>query len=124
MKKERLRNLIKQTARKLRQNQTKSEELLWNEIRNRKIKGKKFLRQYPVVYKWNNKTSFFILDFYCNENKLGVELDGNIHNTQKEYDKTRDYVINSLGIKILRFNNNHVDVNLPTVIQTISEHLS
>jgi very-short-patch-repair endonuclease len=124
MKKERLRNLIKQTARKLRQNQTKSEELLWNEIRNRKIKGKKFLRQYPVVYKWNNKTSFFILDFYCNENKLGVELDGDIHNTQKEYDKTRDYVINSLGIKILRFNNNHVDVNLPTVIQTISEHLS
>jgi very-short-patch-repair endonuclease len=71
--------LIKQATRNLRKSQTTAEQTFWEIIRNRKILGKKFLRQYPIIYKWRGKQKFFVADFYCHENRLIIELDGGIH---------------------------------------------
>jgi very-short-patch-repair endonuclease len=99
-------NTIKKHARELRQNMTESEVILWKELRNRKLSGYKFLRQHPIIYKGDLKRlNYFIADFYCNEKKLVVELDGEIHNESKEYDSFRDSELKSLGIQTLRIKN-------------------
>ena len=98
---------IIQFARELRKNQTPSEKILWNVLRNRKLDGKKFLRQHPLIYENMNdeKLSFFISDFYCAEHRLVLELDGKIHDFQKDYDAHRDKIINEMGIEVLRIKN-------------------
>lgn len=70
----------KNIVRKLRKNQTESENVLRDELRNRKLDGHKFLRHHAIIYE-NNKHNFFFFapDFYCAEYKLAVELDGKIH---------------------------------------------
>ncbi len=100
-------NKIKITSRLLRKRATPAEVILWEEIRNRKLNGLKFRRQYPV--------SGFILDFYCAEKNLGIELDGSIHNTQEEYDKLREQRIIEKGIRVLRFSNQEILENLEDV---------
>lgn len=105
---------ITQLARELRKNQTEAEKELWKHLRNRKLGGFKFNRQFPIIYGNNldGKNQFFILDFYCFEKKLAIELDGEIHNFQKSNDKEREYLINKPGIKILRFKNEEIkDIN-------------
>ena len=93
-------------SRELRQNQTPQEELLWANLRNRKLLGIKFLRQHPIIY---SNTSdillFFIADFYAVEKKLVIEIDGKIHDFQKEYDKNRDEILSALGLQVLRIKN-------------------
>lgn len=116
-------NLIKQATRSLRKNQTYYEELLWEVVRNRQILGKKFLRQFPIKYKWRDKRRFFIADFYCHEGRLIVELDGAVHDKRKNYDQERDFVVKSLGIKTLRFKNQEVEADLSLVIQKIKDVL-
>ena len=81
--------IITQTARNLRKNATKAEKIFWESVRNRKIKNKKFYRQYPIEFEYYDKIRHFIADFYCHECKLVVEIDGGIHETQKEYDSPR-----------------------------------
>lgn len=122
--KERFKNLIKQTVRDLRKNQTNSEELLWEIIRNRKLLGKKFLRRHPLIFNWYRRKRFIVADFYCHETKLIIELDGAVHDRQKDYDKARDYVSKSLGIKVLRFDNDDIKNNIHGVIETIKEELT
>ena len=100
-------NKIKITSRLLRKRATPAEVMLWEEIRNRKLNGLKFRRQYPV--------SGFILDFYCAEKNLGIELDGSIHDTQKEYDQIREQLISESGIRILRFSNQEIMENMEEV---------
>jgi len=101
---------IIQLARELRKNMTPSEKFLWKFLRNRNFEGKKFLRQHPLIYENINdeKLSFFIADFYCAGHKLVVELDGKIHDYQKDYDEQRDFIINEMGIKVLRIKNEEV----------------
>ena len=97
-------------ARELRKNMTPAEKFLWKVLRNRNFEGKKFLRQHPLIYENINdkKLSFFIADFYCAGHKLVVELDGKIHDYQKDYDEQRDFIINEMGIKVLRIKNEEV----------------
>ena len=104
-------------ARKMRQRLTDAEEKLWQQLRNRKINGAKFRRQHPV--------SFYVLDFYCHEIKLAVELDGEIHETKtnKEYDNNRTQVLYELGITVLRFTNTEVEKDITNVIKEINSHL-
>jgi len=73
---------IFQHAKALRRSSTEAEERLWVELRNKKLKGLKFRRQHPID-KW-------IVDFYCHEKKLVIELDGSVHNEKEiaEYDTT------------------------------------
>ena len=93
-------------ARKLRKEMTPEEKLLWANLRNRKLKGLKFLRQHPIVYDtiWN-KPKFFIPDFYCAEKKLIIEVDGKIHDFQKDYDQRREEILTNMGLRIIRFKN-------------------
>ena len=77
---------ITKRCRRLRRNQTESEEIFWQQIRNRKINNLKFLRQHPFIYKAVNfKLYYFIADFYCAEKKIIIELDGKIHEGQKVF---------------------------------------
>ncbi|MGN8224166.1 endonuclease domain-containing protein [Gracilimonas sp. BCB1] len=104
---------ITEIARELRKNPTPSENRLWKVIRNRQLGGYKFLRQKPFVHEQhNNRRYFYVADFYCAELKLVVELDGKIHDLQKEYDYQRDVVLNGLGLKVLRIKNEELkDIN-------------
>lgn len=96
---------ILERVRDLRKNQTPSENILWQVLRNRKLVGKKFVRQYPIKFKYQDKIRFFIADYYCHDARLVIELDGKIHEQQKEYDEYRTYIINQLGIQVLRIKN-------------------
>jgi len=83
----------------------------------------KFLRQYPITFRWNGKERFLVADFYCNEAKLIVELDGSVHNKRKDHDKARDIISNSLGFKVLRFNNDVITGDLNGVLESIKRQL-
>jgi len=114
---------IKEVARYLQQKQTPAEKQLWNTLRNRQIKNKKFLRQHPIVFIINNENRFFIADFYCAEYKLVVELDGRIHDRQIDYDEMRTWIIEELGYKVIRFKNDEVEKKFDGVIERIKIHL-
>ena len=97
-------------ARELRQNMTEAERVLWKELRNRKFLGLKFVRQYPLIYQViNNEPRYFIADFMCYEKKLVMEVDGLIHEFQKEEDQHREEILKSLGLNILRIKNEEVE---------------
>jgi very-short-patch-repair endonuclease len=116
---------ITSLARSLRKNQTKAEAKLWYFIRNRKIKGKKFNRQYPIIYKVEgNKRYSYIADFHCAEKKLIIELDGGIHEQpdQYKYDQARDCVLSELGYKVIRFKNEELE-EMSLVLDKIRVHL-
>ena len=106
-------------TRSLRKKQTPSEKLLWKYIRDRRLEGKKFVRQYPIYYKnINGKQEFFIADFYCAEHNLVVELDGKVHDSNKEYDEQRDIIIKGKGLSVLRIKNEELQI-ISTVLDKI-----
>ncbi|MFA6273767.1 MAG: endonuclease domain-containing protein [Candidatus Paceibacterota bacterium] len=100
--------------RELRKNQTKQEEILWQYIRNRKL-GVKFKRQYSV--------GGYVLDFYCPEFKLVIEIDGNQHSKKEEvlYDEERTNFLKILGCNVLRFKNIEIEKNIEKVLSRIRE---
>ncbi|MFB6343454.1 endonuclease domain-containing protein [Saccharicrinis sp. FJH62] len=102
-------------ARILRKHMTKTEKLLWERIRKKQINGYHFRRQHPI--------DCYIVDFYCHELKLVIELDGEIHQFQKEYDKERQSELEAIGLKVLRFRNEDVEYSMESVIRTIKEHI-
>jgi very-short-patch-repair endonuclease len=110
---------IKELTKKLRNNATPSEQILWQHIRNRKICNARFNRQYPLFYdRKNYMHHFFIADFYCHEHKIVIELDGKIHEQQKEYDAFREEIIRTLNLRVFRIKNEDLsDIN--NVIENI-----
>jgi methylmalonyl-CoA mutase cobalamin-binding domain/chain len=100
-------------ARELRQDATDAEQLLWKLLRNRSLNNAKFRRQHPI--------GPYILDFYCNEAKLAVELDGSEHLEEKQanYDAERTKNLEAEGIQVLRFWNNDVLNNTQTVLEKL-----
>jgi len=114
---------IKELCRELRKNQTEAETILWEKLRNRKLNGLKFLRQHPIVYdRFTSNVKFFIADFYCAEKEIIIELDGEIHDLQKEYDENRDLIINHKGIKVVRFKNQEVE-NIELLLKKILQEI-
>ena len=111
---------IYENAKELRQNQTKAEEVLWGNLRGRKLTNLKFRRQHPF--------EIFILDFYCYELRLCIEAGGGIHKEKSiiEYDQNRSRLLNENGIMVLRFTNdeiiNDVDEVLNKIITFIKKH--
>jgi very-short-patch-repair endonuclease len=103
--------------RTLRKNMTEHERLLWKHLRKRQLAGYRFLRQYSV--------DRYILDFYCPEKKLGIELDGSQHAEEKiiQYDQVRTTFLESYGIRIIRFWNSEVRYNIGNVLETICNNL-
>lgn len=100
-------------ARELRKNQTDVEHKLWTLLRNRRLAGIKFRRQFPV--------DEYIIDFYAAEYKLGIEADGGQHYEDKGRirDKARENVLSKYGIKILRFSNLDIACNIEGVYEVI-----
>jgi len=97
---------ITELARELRKTQTPSEKLLWESIRKRRLKGLRFIRQKPFVHtQYGKKRHFYIADFYCAEHHLVIEVDGKVHDYQKDYDHQRTVVLENLGLKVLRIKN-------------------
>ena len=124
MEHKRFDDLVKRTARQLRKEQTKSESVLWQLLRDRKLQDKKFLRQYPIVFNWEGKKRFFVADFYCHEAGLVVELDGDVHIQRKDHDKARDHIMKSMGINVIRISNEDMASNVKKVISSIAEQLN
>ncbi len=117
------RKTIKELARELRNNMTPSEKKLWSLLRNRQVKGKKFLRQHPILHeKVNGQWRFFITDFYCAEKRLVIEMDGKIHDYQKDHDAERDKICRNRGLKVLRIKNEEME-NPEQVIARIKMYL-
>ena len=104
---------IQQYARTLRMNQTHAELLIWKALRNRRFSGFKFKRQVPM--------GSFIVDFYCHQKKLIIELDGGQHNigNAPQYDLKRSIFLSSQGLKVIRFWNNDVLKQKESVFQQI-----
>jgi len=104
---------LKAAARGLRKRQTKSEKLLWQALRSRKLDGLKFLRQHPIGHS--------IVDFYCHENRLVIEIDGGIHLNAdvKDRDKIRQKMIEDYDIRFFRCTTNEVESNLEGVLAGI-----
>ena len=107
----------KARAAALRKNMTDPEKYLWRYLRNRRMKGLKFRRQHPV--------DIFILDFYCHECRLAIEVDGGIHNTatQREWDENRTFELNELEIKVVRFTNEEVWDHMKEVLKQIANEV-
>ena len=70
-----------------------------------------------------SKKRFFVADFYCHEKYLVVEIDGKIHEKQKEHDELRTFIINTLGMKVIRFTNEEIEEDLPQFIDSIGGYL-
>ena len=102
---------IEQAARKLRTNLTPAEALLWSALRNKNLEGLRFRCQHPV--------GNFILDFYCPACKLVIEVDGEIHNHQIDYDEARTAKLAEYGYTVIRFNNEEIINDLPKVLTKI-----
>ncbi|MBK7056562.1 MAG: endonuclease domain-containing protein [Leptospiraceae bacterium] len=93
----------KDKARKLRRNMTLAEKKIWYELLAKDgLNGLRFLRQKPI--------SQYIVDFYCNELKLVIEIDGESHLAEgaMEYDEDRTKVLNSYGIEVIRYSNEEI----------------
>ena len=118
-KKRELTEIAKLICRDLRKNSTKAEKILWNKLRNRKLDGKKFLRQHPIFYDLKSTESFFVADFYCFEEKLIIELDGHYHKYRLREDEERTEILNLLGLKVIRFSNEEVLYNVDEVLERI-----
>ncbi len=105
--------VIVQHARAMRKVPTKAEEKLWNALRGKKVEGLYFRRQRPI--------GPFIVDFYCEEKKLGIEVDGGFHKDPvvQESDALRELYLQRRGISILRFSNEEILENLQPVFAAI-----
>jgi very-short-patch-repair endonuclease len=92
---------------------TKAETILWGEIKNRKILGFKFRRQFGI--------GAYVVDFYCAELKFAIEVDGATHQTDEEleYDRMREEEIRQLDIQFIRFSNTEIYEALNFVIDSI-----
>jgi very-short-patch-repair endonuclease len=102
-------------ARELRREMTSAEKILWEELRANKL-GVHFRRQQVI--------QGFIVDFYCHKAGLVVEVDGDIHDLQKEEDERREKALSALGLRIVRFRNDEVVMDVSAVVGKIKESLT
>jgi very-short-patch-repair endonuclease len=112
-KRHRIHPNILRRARNLRNDQTSAETKLWTILRNRQLDGIKFRRQKPIGH--------YIVDFYCSDAKLVIEIDGDTHAGREDYDAKRTKWIESEGYKVIRFTNEDVSSNLDSVVMEILE---
>ncbi|MDE2854012.1 MAG: DUF559 domain-containing protein [Chloroflexota bacterium] len=109
---------IKARARNMRKQPTLAERVLWKKLRNKQVKGYRFRRQHTI--------DRFIVDFYCRQARLVIEVDGAVHGTTEaiEYDHGRQVFLENRGLNVLRFSNAQVINDLDAVLQCIEDYLS
>lgn len=101
---------LKQLARELRKNSTLSEVLLWMKIKNKTL-GVEFHRQVPILS--------YIVDFYCHELQLAIEIDGNSHDDKEEKDKIRQTEMENWGVEFIRFQDIDIKKNMNAVLNEL-----
>ena len=108
----------KDERRTLRNNLTSAEATLWNNLKSGQLCGRKFRRQHSI--------GEFVLDFYCPQEKLAVELDGAGHFTVSGnlHDAARTELLNSAGIRVVRFENKLIWSDLDSVLHSIESNFS
>jgi very-short-patch-repair endonuclease len=104
---------LKELARKLRNDSTFTEILLWSYLKKKQMRGFDFDRQKPI--------DNYIVDFFCKDLKLAIEIDGESHYGKEYKDKLRDKRLNKFGITVLRFDDLDVRYKLEQVLQTIEK---
>lgn len=111
------RNLVSR-ARELRKETTEAEKIFWNKIlKNKKFADFKFTRQKPL--------DNFIVDFYCASLGLIIEIDGEIHNSQKSRDKERDNILKQkFGLRIIRYTNKEILEDIEKVIEELVKRIN
>ena len=109
---------LKQHRRHLRQAMTPAEARMWQVLRSNQLQGRKFRRQHSI--------GPFIVDFYCPQEKIIIELDGEVHNTDQahEYDAERQAGLQKLGYTVLRYENRRVFEDMDNVLTDIVRHFS
>lgn len=102
----------------LRKNTTMAEKVLWKKLKDRNLFHVKFRRQHPIER--------YIVDFYCHELKLVIEVDGEIHGHREhcEYDMSRQSALENLGLTVIRFSNHEIIFEMATVLNRIHHYLS
>lgn len=106
---------LREFARYLRNNSTLSEVLLWKEIKNKAL-GVEFKRQVPILD--------YIVDFYYQELKLAIEVDGHIHDFRYVEDKVRQEQIEQWGITFIRFSNEDIKTNMFSVVLSLESKIA
>ncbi len=107
---------FKERRRELRRNQTDAEKALWTHIRARQLQGMKFFRQYSI--------GPYILDFYCPQMKLAIEVDGGQHSydENQKADTVRTEYMKTHGIHVIRFWNHEILQHLDSVVAIIADY--
>lgn len=103
----------RELARQFRKEPTEAESVLWQALRGRKLGGLKFRREQPLLG--------YIVDFYCEERNLAVEVDGSVHDSfdAKQYDGDRYATMHAAGVRVLRVKNKAVLDDLDGVLKAI-----
>ncbi len=108
----------KEKRRDLRNDQTYCEKIIWSALRRKQIKGERFLRQYSIDQ--------YVIDFYCPNLKLAIEIDGDDHFESEEkieYDKKRQKYLESYGLTFVRYTDDEVYGNINKVVDKIEKAL-
>lgn len=105
--------VIQQRAQELRQRMTPAEQILWQRLRRKQLHGLKFRRQHPL--------GPYIVDFYCPECRLVVEVDGAVHREQEGPDEARTAQLEAYGYRVVRFRNEEVIEHIDRVLQVIMD---
>lgn len=107
---------LEERRKELRKNLTSAEASLWKHLQKSQLNGRKFRRQHSIEN--------FIVDFYCPKEKLIIELDGAVHLdfAQQNYDFERTKRLETLGFKVIRFENKFIFENMAYVLDEISKH--
>lgn len=103
-------------SKELRQRSTYTEQIAWNLLRDRRCFGLKFRRQYGI--------SGFIIDFCCFEKRLAVEIDGGIHEQQREYDAARQRILEGEGLRFVRITAEELETNPEELLNRIRAALN
>ena len=106
-----LREKLIESARRMRDTPTHAEEMLWKKLRKKRLGGYRFRRQHII--------QTFIVDFYCPQAKLVIEIDGSVHDNQQEYDQEREKILDIFGYQIVRFKNAQIKTELESVLARI-----
>jgi very-short-patch-repair endonuclease len=106
---------LTERARELRRQDTPAEKILWETLKGRKLLGYKFTRQKPILG--------YIVDFYCAELLLIIEVDGSIHDETGEYDTLRSDELRDHGFHLKRYRNEDIDFELSNVIKDLTQFI-
>lgn len=107
---------LKEIAARLRKESTLSEVLLWEQLKRRKMMGCDFHRQKPIDH--------YIVDFFCHDLMLAIEIDGCTHDFKYEYDQKREQRLNQFGIAVIHIQDKDVKTNLSGVVAYIKNWIT